>query len=101
MATFTSCTSLNRSRSLLQFQLKALACGLPRQGANERAKRGVRGVDATSDVPRTIANPIPPAVSRSWSSSFGHDTPAHSERRCHLLFMVNGRAERISRRIDF
>jgi hypothetical protein len=86
MATFTSRTSLNRSLSLLQFQLEALACGLPRQGANERAKRCVRASATTSTVFRTGANPVRPAAPRSRSSSFGHDTPAHSERRCRQFF---------------
>jgi hypothetical protein len=82
MATFTSCTSLNPSRSLLQLQLEALACCLPRQGANERAKGYVRAVVAASTVFHASANPVPSAAPRSWSSSLGHDTPAHSERRC-------------------
>jgi hypothetical protein len=76
MATFTSRTSLIRPHSLLQFQVKALACGLPRQGANERAKRYVLAVAAAAVVIRTSANSVPPAASRSWSSSLGHDTPA-------------------------
>jgi hypothetical protein len=81
MATFASCTSLNRSQSLLQFHLKALAGGLPRQGANERAKRRVL-TGATWSILPASTNPVPSAASRSWSSSFSHDTPAHPERRC-------------------
>jgi hypothetical protein len=90
MATFTSCTSLNRSRSLLQFHLEALACGLPRQGANERAKRRVLASAAPSTL-HASANPVPSAASRSWSS-FGHDTPAHHEGSMSSFFRIdNGR----------
>jgi hypothetical protein len=39
----------------------------------------------------TNAHAVSPAASRSWSPSFGHDTPAHSERRCVVLSQQEGR----------
>ena len=86
--------------SAAQFQLEALAAACRAKRSNERAKRRVGAVSVASVVLRMMRERTS-AASRSWSSSFGHDTPAHSERRCRLLFTVNGRAERISRRIDF
>jgi hypothetical protein len=82
MATFTAFTSLNSRRSLLQFSLEALTCGLARQRANERTERSICGVIGLCGIPCLRASAPPPAAFRSWSSSFGHDTPAHSERRC-------------------
>ena len=52
-------------RSLLQFQLEALARGLSRQRSNERTERRVCAVVAAPAVLRPCANPIPPAASRS------------------------------------
>ncbi len=94
---------LLRGRSCLAAALEAdeaLARGLSRQGPDEGAKRNVGPVVIAPVALHGSASPMPPAASRSWRSSFGHDTPAHSQRRCAVV-QVNGRAERISRRIDF
>jgi hypothetical protein len=75
---------------MLQFSLEALTCGLARKRANERAKRGVCAVAVSPVVLHSGASAPAPASSRSWSSSFGHDTPAQTERSMPLLFTVMG-----------
>ena len=66
---------------MLQFSLEALTWGLARKRANERTQRSICGGIGVYGIPGLRASAPPPAAFRSWSSSFGHDTPAHSERR--------------------
>jgi hypothetical protein len=84
MATFIASTSLNRLGMALHFCLEHFACGLTREDAHEGTQVIVRTrVDLVVRVrPNALRIPSPPRP--SCSSSFGHDTPAHVERRCRF-----------------
>jgi len=82
---FTSMDSRRRSAAL---GLEDFARSLPREHADERAERLV-----SSDINcrRQIATRVRRNSSSSLAlpaSSFGHDTPAHVERRCRFRVLV-------------
>jgi hypothetical protein len=70
----------------LHFRLEHFTRGLTREGAHESAQVIVHArIDL---VVRVSANALPfPSPPRPFcSSSFGHDTPAHVERRCRFTY---------------
>jgi hypothetical protein len=77
----------NRRRAAL-LGPEDLSCGLPRQRPHQCPKRivasRVNRFGRISSNDRRIASTSPSA----FASSFGHDTPAHIERR----FVVRGRS---------
>jgi hypothetical protein len=86
MATFMSSTSMNWTRPTLQLRLEHFTRGLTREHAHETAQVIVRAfVDqcfrVCANAPHVSSPPRP-----SRSSSFGHDTPAHVERRCRFTY---------------
>ena len=72
----------------LHFRLEHFTCGLTREHADESAQVIVRArVDLVVRV-RANALHFPSLPGSSCSSSFGHDTPAHVERRCRFNVLV-------------
>jgi hypothetical protein len=85
---FHDFTSVDNRRLAAQLGLEDLACRLPREHAYERAKCGIssaiNGRRRTATRVRRNSSSSP-ALS---ASSFGHDTPAHVERRSWFAGVV-------------
>jgi len=74
---------MNEFRSALDFCFEYFTSGLAREYADERAQVIVwMRVDLVVVRVRANGLHVPSSPRASCSSSFGHDTPAHSERRC-------------------
>jgi hypothetical protein len=72
---------MDRRRRAAQLGLEELACCLPREHPHERAERVVgSGINCRRRIATRVRrnSSSSPALS---ASSFGHDTPAHVERR--------------------
>jgi hypothetical protein len=69
---------MNRLRLGLHMRIKGLARGLTRERADESTQAMIdRIIGSPASWPACLSSPA------AWySSSFGHDTPAHVERRC-------------------
>jgi hypothetical protein len=70
----------------LHFRLEYFTCSLTRKYAHESAEMILH--ERLDRVIRVRANALhlPSLLGSSCSSSFGHDTPAHVERRCWFTY---------------
>jgi hypothetical protein len=82
MATFMPGASMNLCGLTLHARLEQLARGLAGKCSDEGAQRLVTPRADLSVRGRTsVRSMLPPSLA-PMPSSFGHDTTAHSERRC-------------------
>jgi len=77
---------MNWTRATLQLRLEHFTSGLAREHAHKSTQLIVRlrvdlRVQVRASAPYVSSSPRP-----SRSSSFGHDTPAHVERRCWFTY---------------
>jgi hypothetical protein len=88
MATFMPGASMTLFGLTLHARLEQLARSLAGKCSDEGAQRLVTlcadlGVHARASVRSMLSPPLTP-----MPSSFGHDTPAHVERRCRFRVLV-------------